>query len=526
MDPGPPAAAVAVAMPDTELARDLHRARAQQTSRLGTPNRWKRLSRRKWFWPFLGVPGILMMVALIALSPLIYSSFMAYRNVQVDDIQHNESSLIAQLNAEGTPELVERPTESAISNWNGKDRITILLLGADLSSADGSSRTDTIMLVNIDPDTSSASILSIPRDVKVVIPGYGIDKINAAFALGDYNDVQGGGAGLMVRTIEANFGIPIHAFVQIDFNGFTRMINTVGGIHVDVPYPIMDSAYPAEQFNYQRIYFPAGWQHLDGEESLVYARTRHQDGDTSRASRQQQVLLALRDQHLNADLVTQLPRLITEFGDAVRTDISITDAIKLAQLGLDVPRENISQLSVTSALYEEWGTNGIYYLQVDWTMMEGILSDFVGYSVSAPGAAYMNPNYGARILVINGTRNSGLAGRVGTVLENSGFWSISVDLAEDVGNYDQSSIIDIEGNLGTSALVSELISVGSDSISWGDAADDTAQQNGYQSYDIVVVLGNDAWDPAGDSWTLEDYTREQQEDDPGPVQTPTPIGGN
>lgn len=100
------------------------------------------------------------MVALIALSPLIYSSFMAYRNVQVDDIQHNESSLIAQLNAEGTPELVERPTESAISNWNGEDRITILLLGADLSASDGSSRTDTIMLVNIDPATSSASILS------------------------------------------------------------------------------------------------------------------------------------------------------------------------------------------------------------------------------------------------------------------------------------------------------------------------------------------------------------------------------
>lgn len=467
-----------------------------------------------------------MMVALLALSPVIYSGFQALRNVQVDDIQHNESSLIAQLNPEGTPELVQRPTESAISNWNGEDRITILLLGADLTATDGSSRTDTIMLVNIDPKTRQANILSIPRDVKVVIPGYGIDKINAAFALGDYNDVQGGGAGLMVRTIEANFGVPIHAFVQIDFNGFTRMINTVGGIHVDVPYPIIDNAYPAEDFNYKRIYFPAGWQHLDGEEALVYARTRHQDGDTSRAARQQQVLLALRDQHLNADLITQLPRLITEFGDAVRTDISVTDAIKLAQLGLDVPRENISQLSVTSALYEEYGANGIYYLQVNWPIMEGILSEFVGHQVSSPGAAFMNPDYGARVLIINGTRNTGLAGRVGTVLEYNGFWRISVDLAEDVGNYDRSSIIDIEGNLGTSALVSELISVGSDSITWGDSADDLAAENGYHGYDIVVTLGNDAWDPAGDAWTLEDYTREQQDEDPGPVHTPTPIGGN
>lgn len=514
-------------IPDTRLARDLQRARAQQATRLGTPSRWKRLTRRRWFWPVLGIPGILLMVALLVLSPVLYSSFMAYRNVTVDDIQHQESAVIAQLNPDGTPELVERPTETArsSSNWNGEDRITILLLGADLSAIDGSSRTDTIMLVNLDPVTKSANIMSIPRDVKVVIPGYGIDKINAAFALGDYNDVQGGGAGLMVRTIEANFGIPIHAFVQIDFNGFTRMVDTVGGVHVDVPYPIMDNAYPAEQFNYQRIYFPAGWQHLDGEEALVYARTRHQDGDTSRASRQQQLLIAMRDQHLNADLITRLPQLITDFGDSVRTDISLTDAIKLAQLGLDIPRENISQITVTSALYEEYGANGIYYLRVDWPTMEGYLTAFTGHRVSAPGAAFMNPDYDARVLVVNGTRNRGLAGRVGTVLEYNGFWNISVDTAEEVDDYDHSSILDIEGNLGTSALVSELISVGHDSIVWGDAADEDGRERGYRGYDIIIILGGDAWDPAGDSWTLEDYTREQQDDDPGPVHTPTPISG-
>lgn len=467
------------------------------------------------------------MVALIVLTPVLYNSFQAYRNVTVGDIEHNESSLIAQLNQQGTPELVERTPDQGISNWNGEDRITILLLGADLSAADGSSRTDTIMLVNIDPRTKSASILSIPRDVKVVIPGYGIDKINAAFALGDYNNVQGGGAGLMIRTIEANFGIPIHAFVQIDFNGFVEMVDTVGGVYVDNPYPIHDASYPAENFNYQRIYFPAGWQHLDGEAALIYARTRHQDGDTSRAARQQQVLLSMRDQHLNADLITQLPQLIVNFGDTVRTDISITDAMKLAQLGLEIPRENITQVSASSALYDDIGDNGIYYMGVDWITMEGILRDFVGYDVSAPGAAYMDPDYGARILIINGTGNRGLAGRVGTVLEYNGFWSVSVDTAEDVGNYDQSSIIDVDGNLGTSALVSELISVGPDTITIGETAEQRARDEGYSGYDIVVVLGNDAWDPAGDNWTLEDYTREQQDKDPGPDSTPVPLeGGN
>ena len=164
---------------------------------------------------------------------------------------------------------------------------------------------------------------------------------------------------------------------------------------------------------------------------------------------------------------------------------------------------------------------------VDWPIMEDILSDFVGYSVSSPGAAYMDPNYGARILIINGTNNRGLAGRVGTVLEYNGFWRISVDTAEDVGNYDTSSIVDVEGNLGTSALVSELISVGPDTIAIGDQAEHLANEGNYGRYDIIVILGNDAWDPEGDAWTLEDYTREQEGKDPGPDTTPVPLeGGN
>lgn len=496
--------------PDSPLAQDLRRARATQARNLGTASRWKRFTRHRWFWPLIGIPGTLMLVFALVLSPVLYSSFQAWRHVTVEDVEHADSAVIAQLNDAGTPELVERPTEVAVSHWNGQDRINILLLGADLSAVDGSSRTDTIMVVNIDPQTKSARILSIPRDVKVVIPGYGIDKINAAFALGDYNNVQGGGAGLMIRTIEANFGIPIHAFVQIDFNGFVQMVDTVGGLYIDVPYPILDSQYPAENFNYQRIHFSSGWQHMDGQEALIYARTRHQDGDTSRSARQQQVLMAMRDQHLSADLIKQLPKLIADFGDTVRTDISITDAIKLAQLAMEIPNENIEQLTVTGAVHDDYGENGIFYLRVDWLVMEDILSELVGYEVSAPGAAYMDPDYSARVLVINGTRNEGLAGRIGTVLEYNGFWQVSVDMAEDVDTHETSKIIDIEGNLGTSALVSELISVGQDAIIYGDDAKALAQSDGYYGYDIIVILGDDSWDPAGDSWTLEQYNTEQR----------------
>lgn len=505
------------------MAQEVQAAHRRPASRLRT------LRRKKWFWPLVGVPGILMIVAVLALSPVLWSSFQAYRNVTVDPVEHMNSAFVPQLNVEGTPELVARTAEERDdSGWNGSDPLTILLLGVDIE-AGGASRTDTLILVNIDPETRSAAMMSIPRDLKVVIPGYGVHKINAAFALGEFNKVQGGGAGLTIRTIESNLGIPVHGFVQIDFQGFVQMIDTVGGVVVDVPYPIRDDEYPAENFRYQRIYFPAGWQHLDGEEALIYARTRHQDGDSMRSARQQQVLMALRDQAVSLDIVGQLPTLIRQFGDSVRTDISISDAVQLAQLGLDIPRESIASVSLLPALYEETGYDGTYYLSADWTIATDIFSEFAGQRISPPGAAIADPEYGASVMILNGTTNTGLAGRVATTLEQNGFWNVSVDNAENQGDHDQSLIVDHDSNLGTSAMISSLIGVGADTIVLGDP--DPTTEDGtdqYSDYDIVIMLGNDAPDPAGDQWSLEDYQRETGQDEPAvaePTEEPLPGDG-
>jgi len=461
--------------------------------------------------PVVGVPAILLLVLLIVASPTLWSGFKAYRDVQVDSARHIQSVFVPRLNQQGTPELVAAPTDAASLGWSGDDQITVLLLGVD-KSVSGASRTDTIILVNIDPVAKSASMLSIPRDLKVVIPGYGIDKINAAFALGDFNKVQGGGAGLTIRTIEANLGIPISAFVQIDFNGFVDMVDTVGGITLDVPYPIKDDAYPAENYNYQRIYFPAGWQHMDGDKALKYARTRHQDGDSRRSARQQQVLLAIRDQALDLDLIPQLPALIGQFGTSVRTDISIPDAIRLAKVGAGIPRDRISQVSLIPALYDEQVPGGAYYLAADWEAVGDVLTEFTGSEIDPPGAALANPDYGLPILIENGTTNRGLAGRIGTILEANGFWNVEVANADGTG-HDTTTIHDRDNNLGTSALITQLIGVGADTITLGTAeatSDGTGSTaNGYA---IVITLGDDAPDPASDQWNLQDYQRESGDD--------------
>lgn len=506
---------------DTPLAAAFARARREQRRIRNRPrNRLRRLVHNHWFMPAVGVPVTLLLVMIIVASPILWSGIRAWRDVQVDSVEHIQSAFVPRLNPEGTPELVAAPTEPSAFDWSGNDRLTILLLGVD-KSVTGASRTDTIILVNIDPKGKSASMLSIPRDLKVVIPGYGVDKINAAFALGDFNKVQGGGPGLAIRTIEANLGIPISAFVQIDFNGFVDMVDTVGGVTLDVPYPLKDDTYPAEDYNYQRVYFPAGWQHMDGDRALKYARTRHQDGDGRRSARQQQVLLAIRDQALDLDLIPQLPTLISQFGNSVRTDISVADAIRLAKLGSEIPRDRITQTSLIPALYDDQGSDGTYYLSADWDAVGEVLSEFTGATIEPPGAALANPDYGLPILIENGTTNEGLAGRVGTILETNGFWNVNVARVDGTG-HEKTTIRDRDNNLGTSALITQLIGIGADTIMLGsDEAGATGRPAG--GYAIVITLGDDAPDPASDEWNLQDYQRETRDD--GSLENPLPPDG-
>jgi len=493
-------------------------ARAR-TERRGTARR----PRRKWLWAAVGIPLSLLLVVVIVAAPLLYKSFNAYREIKVDSIDHETSAKVAVVNAAGTPELAEAPTEAAAS-VSSNEPMTILLLGVD-NAEGGISRTDTIILVNIDPVAKTASMLSIPRDLKVVIPGYGIDKINAAYALGEYNQVQGGGAGLMIRTIEANLGIPIAHFAQIDFAGFEQMIDTVGGITIDVPYPIMDDEYPADNYQYQRILFSTGWQHLDGEEALIYARTRHQDGDGRRSARQQQVLLALRQKVIQLNMISKVPTLIDQFAQYTRTDVSVDEAITLARLASEIDTANITQYSLMPTLYEEQLPDSPYYLVANWYETGQVLSEFAGTEINPPGAVITNPDFSLPILIENGTDNEGLAGRVGDVLEANGFWNVDVALTED-GSHDITTVIDADGNLGTSATITSLIGVGADQITIGDLTSSVELDVGtavaataspgdsasYQGYAIVITLGDDAPDPAASAWQLDDYQQEVQDD--------------
>ncbi|MEW5986834.1 MAG: LCP family protein [Chloroflexota bacterium] len=229
--------------------------------------------------------------------------------------------------------------------WEGNDRVTILLMGIDRRPGEPFiSRTDTMMLISMDPVAKTISMLSVPRDLYVVIPGRGRDRINTAFVYGSVGNNPAAGAALAMQTVQYNLGVPINHYVLVDFQAVIQAIDTIGGIDVDVPFTIDDPNYPTMDYGIERLFIPAGRQHLDGTTALKYARTRHPDNDFGRASRQQQVILAVRAKVLSlglGQLLLQAPALYQQLGEGIRTDLSLEQMLRLAQTAGEIPSENI-----------------------------------------------------------------------------------------------------------------------------------------------------------------------------------------
>lgn len=227
-------------------------------------------------------------------------------------------------------------------------RVTVLVMGIDRRPGEAFiSRTDTMIIMTINPATNSAAMLSIPRDLYVQIPGYDRNRINTAFVYGAQasNPVNpAAGAELAMQTIEYNLGVPIDHYLMVDFSAVVRGVDALGGIDVNVPFEINDPTFPDMNYGYDPLYIPAGVQHFDGETTLKYVRTRHVDNDFGRANRQQQVVLAVRDKVMSlgvTQLLGQLPFFYEQLNEGIRTDLSLDQMLTLAQAASAIPVENI-----------------------------------------------------------------------------------------------------------------------------------------------------------------------------------------
>ena len=211
--------------------------------------------------------------------------------------------------------------------WTGKERLNVLLLGVDKRDGEVGSpeNTDTLVVLSLDPLNRTASMLSIPRDTLVTIPGHGPDKINAAYAYG--------GPELAERSVEQVLGIRLNSYALVDFNAFVRIVDSLGGVLIDVKRPIRDEAYPTADFGVRRLNIVAGPQLMHGDVALEYARSRHDSNDFSRSRRQQQVLAAIRARLAQDGMLARVPTLMGDVGTLVETNFDPGNILPLAGLG-------------------------------------------------------------------------------------------------------------------------------------------------------------------------------------------------
>lgn len=267
----------------------------------------------------------------------LFCAYLFYSSVR-DILAYAPLSASIQLPLAGDPGA----GSESLPDWSQRERVNILLLGVDQRPGEeGPWRSDTMIVVTVDPKSMTAGALSIPRDLYVEIPGYGERRINMAHFLGDAYDYPGGGPGLTMKTVEYNFGIPIHYYIRINFQGFREIIDYLGGITVEVPEEIWDHQYPDGNYGHTTIHIPAGTQLMDGHMALQYARTRHSGTDFDRLRRQRQVLLAIREKALRLDLIPKIPALASTMGHTVKTNLQLGEVVTLAQIGSRIGAEDI-----------------------------------------------------------------------------------------------------------------------------------------------------------------------------------------
>ena len=363
-------------------------------------------------------------------------------------------------------ELQAVPEEAGASD----SQVNILLLGSDERiNGDEPPRTDTLLLLTLDLRRHSAGMISLPRDLWVPIPGYNLtSKINTAYAIGEQRGYPLGGAQLAKDTVSSFIGQPVQYFVQADFNGFVRFVDEIGGITVHVPQTIHDPEYPTADYGYQTFHLEAGTRVLDGQTALKYARTRNMDSDYGRAARQQQLIRAIADKVISAEMIPTLmmkaPQLLSTTWGSVRTDMPLQTAVEIANY-VSSNSFDLRTLVLDDRYGEEsYSANGAWILLPNRDLIRPELRKFFNPSEAPskvadssavphpqiqPGtgtdadqgsaellAADVNRNdpvmaaREVRIEILNGTEQSGIAALARRKLEASGLRVVSIGDAD------------------------------------------------------------------------------------------------
>jgi LCP family protein required for cell wall assembly len=447
-----------------------------------------------------------VLLALLAVALVLRRADQTLQTIQQDDPRRAPAAVATAAAVRGVPAPTPLPLPNALT-----EPVNILLIGVDKRpDADYGVRSDTLILVRLDPLAKWASMLSIPRDSAVSIPHFGQAKINAAFAFGYANaeEIYGagtqpdaGGGALAAETVERFLGVRVDYVAQVDFNGFAQLVDAVGGVPIDVARPLLDAEYPTDDYGVERIYIPEGLQIMDGRTALIYARSRHASTDYDRSQRQQQVLRAVLDQVRARGVLENaaaFPQWAGLLAQNVRTTLPVRDLGMingLAMLGRDLSRDRIAQLSINpadvaldsedgSVLY--WNAASVAALVARWQAGPQVGALPEAPANATPGATPGAAPETARVLVLNGAEVEGVAGRVSAFLGSKGFTMADPDTS--VQPYEHTTIVDYTGRPQTRQRLADALGILPDYVL---AQPGPNAPPAVPGADLVVIVGRD-----------------------------------
>ena len=313
------------------------------------------------------------------------------------------------------PDLVVLSTAipTPVATFEVPSNVTnVLLMGSDAPAGNEVSRTDSLIIVSIDRENKTASMLSLPRDLYVYIPGWTMGRINTALPHGSASGYPTGAVGLLKDTILYNFGIPIHYYGRVDFDGFKEIVDQVGGVDIAVSCRLEDWRLKSpdldinEEDSYEWVALDPGIHHMDGFLALWYARSRLTTSDFDRGRRQQQLLRALLHKGLDLDLLPQVPALYDAFNDTVETDMDIGRILQLAAIAPAVRENGIQNLYLVGDQLTPWVVpeSGAQVQLPNWDKMQVTFRTLI--SPPALNQALRSPIY---VEIINATGNPEMA---------------------------------------------------------------------------------------------------------------------
>jgi LCP family protein required for cell wall assembly len=324
--------------------------------------------------------------------------------------------------------IVLKPQPGLVA-WNGHDRITVVAMGLTQRTTDPA-RTDTLLVIDIDPAHHRVNELSVPRDLWVNIPGYGQGKLAIAYELG--------GPRLAAYTLERDLNIPVDYSVALTFKSFTRLVNAMGGVTVDVPQELRDPTYPClVGYDYCPIDIKPGVQHMDGSTALEFVRERHAfaQQDLARVKDQQAFSDAVKRQLISPSTWLRYPSIIRTLKQGLITDIPLNDLPEMAaQMLLARGSVNHSYINMENGMVQTgWSTDGQSIL----TPTNGTaIPNLVHRLFSDPQIAQEN----TPVEVLNGSSTPGQAADAEGLLSGLGFHTVGAGNA-DAATYKRSQVI-------------------------------------------------------------------------------------